>query len=144
MLTEVEGDLFDLGLPAIGHGCNCSGVMGAGIAAEFRRRWPQMYQQYREMCLRHELTLGDLFVYESDVAIYNLMTQPTSGPTANLGAIGKSVKAALQDCDEFGIPKLGLPRIGCGIGGLRWEDVRQVLDEAAEDSPVDLVLVTLP
>ena len=45
--TMVTGDLFDLGLPAIGHGCNCSGSMGAGIAVQFKRRFAAMYQEYR-------------------------------------------------------------------------------------------------
>jgi O-acetyl-ADP-ribose deacetylase (regulator of RNase III) len=65
-MTMVTGDLFELGLPAIGHGCNCVGSMGAGIAKEFRRRYPRMYQEYRQRCQRGQFGLGDIFPWEAD------------------------------------------------------------------------------
>lgn len=49
-VTEVVGDLFDIDLPAIGHGCNSRGSMGAGIAVQFRRRYPDMYREYKRRC----------------------------------------------------------------------------------------------
>jgi O-acetyl-ADP-ribose deacetylase (regulator of RNase III) len=62
----VTGDLFNLGLPAVGHGCNCAGAMGAGIAVEFKRWFPAMYQQYRRRCQQGGLQLGDVFVWDRD------------------------------------------------------------------------------
>lgn len=141
----VTGDLFDLGLPALGHGCNCVGAMGAGIAVEFKRRYPRMYLEYRRRCQHGRFQLGDIFVWEEpDLVIYNLATQPVPRPSATLAAIDTSVRAALADAQQRGLPRLGVPRIGAGLGGLDWNDVKDVLADAGGGSPVELVAVSLP
>jgi len=142
--VEVTGDLFRLGLPAIGHGCNCEGRMGAGIATTFRHRWPAMYSEYRRRCLSGQFRLGDVFVWEADgVVIYNLATQPLPGPTASLDAIRAAVMAALADAAERGLPRLGVPRLGAGVAGLRSPEVEAVQREVAEESAVQLVVASL-
>jgi O-acetyl-ADP-ribose deacetylase (regulator of RNase III) len=144
-LIAITGDLFELGLPALGHGCNCVGAMGAGIAKEFKRRFPRMYREYRRRCRNGQFGLGDVFVWQADaLVIYNLATQPVPGPSARLDAIVTSVRAALVDAEHRGLSRLGVPRIGAGLGGLQWPDVAAVLDAATADSAVDLVVVSLP
>ena len=144
-LTAVTGDLFGLDLPALGHGCNCAGAMGAGIAVVFRKRYPAMYREYRRRCTAGEFRPGDVFVWEApDLVVYNLATQPVPGPTARLDAIEASVRAALADAEVRELPRLGIPRLGAGLGGLDWSDVAPVLGRVADDSTVELVVVSLP
>jgi O-acetyl-ADP-ribose deacetylase (regulator of RNase III) len=144
-LTMITGDLFELGLPALGHGCNCAGAMGAGIAVEFKRRFPAMYQEYRSRCRQGRFVPGEIFVWEApDVVIYNLATQPIPGPSATLQAIDTSIRAALADAEHRRIARLGVPRIGAGLGGLGWNDVAAVLARASESSTVELIAVSLP
>jgi O-acetyl-ADP-ribose deacetylase (regulator of RNase III) len=150
VITFVEGDLFDMDLPALGHGCNCQGVMGRGIAVVFKNRYPEMYKVYQDACENLEYQLGDVFVWgppdqtPGEPVIYNLATQPTPGPTASLEAIQSSLTDALEDAKERGIDKIGIPRIGAGLGGLKWEDVSVALAMVADPSPVELVVVSLP
>lgn len=147
---DVTGDLFALDLPAIGHGCNCAGLMGSGIALEFRRRFAFMHSEYRARCSRGEYHPGDVMFWEEgrpaqpDLFIFNLMTQPVPGPTATLDAIRTSVQTALEIAETEGVDRLGLPRIGCGYGGLDWVDVSALLRELGEASPVELIAVSLP
>jgi O-acetyl-ADP-ribose deacetylase (regulator of RNase III) len=144
-LTPVTGDLFELRLPALGHGCNCAGAMGAGIAVEFKRRFPDMYREYRSRCRQGRFVLGEIFLWEaSDATIYNLATQPVPRPSATLQAIDTSVRAALADAEQRRKVELGIPRIGAGLGGLDWNDVADVLAGASEGSTVELVVVSLP
>ena len=76
MIVERTGDLFTADCPALGHGVNTLGSMGAGIAVEFRRRWPAMYDAYREECRSGRLQPGGIFVYQApDRLIVNLATQ---------------------------------------------------------------------
>jgi O-acetyl-ADP-ribose deacetylase (regulator of RNase III) len=139
------GDLFALELPAIGHGCNCAGAMGAGIAKEFKRRFPEMYLEYRRQCRTGRFRLGDILVWPTEeVTVYNLATQPAPGPSATLDAIDLAVRAALADVEQRGLPRLGIPRIGSGLGGLPWLDVAAVLHAAVADATADLVVATLP
>ena len=143
--TEFEGDLLTLGLPAIGHGCNCRGSMGAGIAKQLRDRYPQMYAAYNAKCRDGSFRPGGFFAWEADdTVIYNLATQQEPGPDARLDAIEASVRAALADAQAREIPTLGLPRLGSGIGGLQWTDVADTLRSLAAESPVHLTVVRLP
>jgi O-acetyl-ADP-ribose deacetylase (regulator of RNase III) len=149
MVDYIEGDLFYADLPAIGHGVNCMGLMGKGIAKEFRRRYPEMYKAYRQLCLDRDLKLGDMFVWEpalpDEPLVYNLATQYSIGACADLVAISKAVEMALRDCAERKITHLGLPHIGSGVGGLAWAEVEEILEEISELVPeVTLVVVTQP
>src|ERR1700678_3621437 len=94
--SEVIGDLFEVDAPAIGHGCNTEGAMGAGIAVEFKRRYPDMYKEYKRRCSSGAFSLGDVFVWETQArVVYNLATQPRPGPSASVEAIQQSVTKAL-------------------------------------------------
>ncbi len=140
------GDLFEQSLPALAHGVNCAAVMGAGIAHEFRRRWPAMFDIYRERCRAGMVRLGGVLPWRAPdgLMIYNMATQRRPAPPASLDAIRSSLTATLTDAWQRGVPTLGLPRVGTGHGGLAWADVAKVIEEAAAFSPVRVVVVSLP
>ena len=84
-------------------------------------------------------------VQKENTVIFNLATQPDPGPTATLGQISFAVGGALEACASWNIPALGIPRIGAGLGGLQWADVRKTLQEtASQQDAVELVVVSLP
>lgn len=139
----LKGDLFESGLPAIGHGCNTKGSMGAGIAKEFRRRWPAMYEEYRRRCLAGTFGLGDVFVWETMPVIFNLGTQPRPRPSATLEAIETAVSSMLEIAERRSIPAVGLPWIGAGLGGLNWADVYETLNAVAARGTPELVIFEL-
>ena len=140
------GDLFDQSLPALAHGVNCSAVMGAGIAGEFRRRWPAMHDLYRARCRAGMLRVGGVLPWRAPdgLIIYNLAIQRRPVAPASLDALRSALTAALVDAQQRGIHSLGLPRIGAGHGGLQWDDVAKVVEDAAAVSPLHVVVVTLP
>ena len=145
-VEERVGDLFAAAdVDAIGHGCNCAGVMGAGIAVEFKRRWPAMFEEYRRRCLDGRFGLGDVFAWPGDgLVVYNLGTQRTKGTKATLDAVATATERMLRDAAERGVTVIGLPRIGAGLGGLPWPAVRGRLVEVASDGAVRLIVHTLP
>jgi O-acetyl-ADP-ribose deacetylase (regulator of RNase III) len=142
MILFRDGDLFESGLRFIAHGVNCRGAMGAGIAAQFRARWPLMYESYRKRCIRGALIPGDIHVWAADGGrvVFNLATQREPGPDAKpwmiTAAIGRMITEARED---YKISVIGMPMIGCGIGGLTGDDLRRCLLPYA-DAPVDLVV----
>lgn len=140
MLTEVQGDLFTVsGLDALAHGVNCIGVMGAGIAKEFKRRYPAMFEEYARLCRRDRLYLGDTFAWKAREAwIYNLATQPRPGPCATLDAVAKAVENMVDMATAVNVRRIGMCRVGCGLGGLRWPDVRPIIARAAEH--IDIIV----
>ncbi|XCN73275.1 MAG: macro domain-containing protein [Candidatus Electrothrix aestuarii] len=141
-VTFVQGDLFDYdGLDAVCHGCNCAGAMGKGIALEFRKRYPAMYSEYKQKCQDNKFDIGDVFTWkENSLIIFNLGTQKTWRTKATLTAIEISVTEMLQLAIHMKISKIGVPRIGAGLGGLSWIDVKKLLVEIADNYPVELVV----
>jgi O-acetyl-ADP-ribose deacetylase (regulator of RNase III) len=142
----VTGDLFASGLPALAHGCNCKGTMGKGIAAEFKRRWPAMYAEYHQHCQDGRFTLGDVFSWsDGTITIFNLATQESyrGKVRAEIGAIESALTKMLDLAVERRLPAVGLPRIGAGLGGLDWSEVRAVIERLGEPSPVKLVVFSL-
>lgn len=120
-----DGDLFTSGLPALAHGCNTKGKMGSGIAVQFRQLYPLMYEEYAQMCKDGDLGLGDVFIWKANPVIFNLMTQENPGPNASVEAINRCVTTMLMDGMRLGITEIGMPRIGAGIGGLKWSQVEE-------------------
>ena len=144
VITEVRGDLLGAGLPALAHGCNCAGTMGAGVAKDIRHRWPSLYRQYRGACRTGGFLPGDVLVWPGPPVVYNLAVQLRPGPTASLAAIEVAVARMLDLAEAEGVAEIGMPRIGCGPGGLRWAEVGPLLDDLVGASEVDLVVFEKP
>ena len=127
MIVERSGNLFTSDCPAYAQGVNTMGSMGAGIAVEFRKRWPAMFEEYRVLCRDRLLQPGGIHVYRAaDRTIVNLATQRSFRRGA---ARLEFVRTAAHEASQLPLEGLALPRIGAGLGGLRWTDVRQVLEE---------------
>jgi len=134
VIEYVFGDLFSSDAQALAHGCNCLGVMGAGIAAEFKERYPEMYQAYRRQCLDGSFGLGSVMVWVEDgkQIVFNLGTQPRPGRCASYEAMGESLGAMKRVADDIGVKVIAIPRIGTGHGGLEWSKVKLIVEEIFE------------
>lgn len=151
-LSYKHGDLFAGGEEAIAHGVNCRGVMGSGIAVGFRQRYPDMYESYRIICDKNQLQLGGVIPWGQGDAkpglcplVYNLATQVDPGPNASYHGIMVAVDKMLGELDRCGIHQVGIPQIGCGIGGLEWPQVEGILLALTEKYPdVDVVVYVYP
>lgn len=152
------------------HGVNCVGVMGAGIALAIARAWPSERDAYVDMVweattntdLMAEDLLGMIFVDPKRVAdsgvatfdftrptVIHACTQVLPGPNADLHAVVTTFKLALEFIkkrDHDSKPKLFMPRVGCGIGGLKWNEVFPHLEEAYQEhsDAVDVIVIDLP
>lgn len=126
-----NGDLFTTDARGIGHGINCKGKMGAGIAVLFRKKYPEMFTKYQEKCLAGEIMPGDCFVWDNEdgTFVYNLASQDYPGKHAKLFWLGNAAAKALKHADSHGVKAIALPQIGCGIGGLDWNEVASLLEE---------------
>ncbi len=138
MLTETTGDLFtvayELNVDAIAHGVNCQGAMHAGIADKFRRKWPDMFEQYRILCNNKNLKPGQAFIYKTNGKfIYNLATQQFVGPNAKLEYVHDAFTAMQIHALKNNVSSLAIPRIAAGIGGLNWDDVRNTIEHVCID-----------
>lgn len=148
MITHKTGNIFTTELQAIGHGVNTQGVMGSGIAVAVKKIHPNVYKEYRDVCLGRGMSGGDLLVVQSTTDgkfIFNLASQEGTGANATYSFLRTSVRKGLAYCVETNLLELALPQIGCGIGALEWEVVLPILEEESERYPeVNLELWTYP
>jgi O-acetyl-ADP-ribose deacetylase (regulator of RNase III) len=136
MIVYQIGSLFDSTQLTIGHGVNCLGFMGAGIALQFRQRFPSNFYMYKTLCDNGNLKPGDaMFVDDVDDKtlqvrkIANLATQYYPGDDATIPRVENAIEAAVMHLTDLGIYEMAIPKIGCGIGGLEWKDVEEVLSK---------------
>lgn len=130
-MIERLGNLFDTDAPALGHGVNTDGLMGAGIAKQFKNRYFHNYVHYRQACSDKMIHTG-YYVACADKGkiIYNIASQDRPGPHAKRdwltnGLLHTSIHAA-----SIGINRIAIPEIGCGIGGLERDDLDYAIDVA--------------
>lgn len=151
MYSEHIGDIFTSTADAIGHGVNCRGLMGAGIAKAVRAKMPdRFFADYQTLCTLYDMQ-GDYSIGVNDetgLTIVNLYTQIEPGANAEyrllVAALTRFVAqndSPLNDAHDY-IKTLALPRIGCGIGGLDWKIVRQILRGFSEF--IDIEVWELP
>ena len=140
MISHEEGRLFDYAHKAYAHGVNTGGVMNAGIAVEFKNRFPGLLKAYREQCKYDNLSPGELFLFKAPNAlVFNLATQRPSG-RAQRSYLQKSVGLLYLAARSQGITDIHMPKIGCGLGGLHEEDLIEALDPFLHDSKHHVVI----
>jgi O-acetyl-ADP-ribose deacetylase (regulator of RNase III) len=145
-VEHTTGDLFEGQFDAVAHGVNCAAEMRSGIAVRFRVRYPDMYTRYLDECHDRRLTLGRVLPWRTrhGLWVYNLATQDRPGSDARPYAIAQSLAEGLARAEDQGVRSLGIPRLGAGVGGLTWDEVVPVLEEAAGASRVRVITVTPP
>lgn len=127
-----DGDLFGTFHKIIGHGVNCKGVMGAGVALGVKKNFPVAYETYLSQCASERgLNPGEVqAVLDGDKIIFNMATQNRPGPDATYDNILKAATNALTLCKSYKEDFVAIPRIGSRIGGLEWSMVDVVLQAA--------------
>lgn len=127
----VSGDLFRNTRSAncYAHGCNCAGAMGLGVAVQFKKEYPRMYDVYHWMCKNGQFKPGDVFPWfePNKPSVLNLATQPVPGKSAKLEYIQSTFEKIVLNRNVWDIKTLALPRIGAGLGGLDWHDVKKLM-----------------
>lgn len=138
-----NGDMFEERTDAIVNTVNCVGVMGKGVALEFKRRWPKNFNEYKRLCDHKGLTPGKMFVFDNSDFLTEghhryLINFPTKQHWRSRSKI-EYVKDGLVDfveqVRELGITSVAMPPLGCGNGGLDWEDVRPLIEDAVAELP---------
>lgn len=141
MIVIRFGDIFKYEHQSLAHGVNALGKMGAGIAVEFRKRYPNMYRRYREKCKKHELKPGDLLFYRfhSLPDVFNLVTQKNL-KAAREEYLEQAVQKLYMKAKKESITDIAMPEIGCGLGGLSPDFLRKTLNKYFNPSNINITV----
>lgn len=135
MISQGTGSIFNSNAEAIVNAVNCVGVMGAGLAKAFKNRYPLMYEQYALKCRLGLIRPGatDLYILDAIKPKYiiNFPTKDHFKDPSKLMYIQQGNIDLVNVVRDWKIKSIAVPALGCGLGGLNWEDVKSSIKIAA-------------
>jgi O-acetyl-ADP-ribose deacetylase (regulator of RNase III) len=128
------GNLLEAKTDALVNTVNTVGVMGKGIALQFKERFPHNFKIYANACKKGEVTVGKLLVvkehtFEGDKFIINFPTKTEWFKKSQYNYIESGLQELVEVIKVYNIKSIAIPPLGCGNGGLKWEKVKQLMDK---------------
>lgn len=141
MIKLTQGDLLKQDdVDAIVNTVNCVGVMGKGIALQFKNKWPANFNAYAAACKVGKVRPGRMFVFDSGGLvkpnfIINFPTKDHWRGSSKIEFIRDGLVDLVTQVRRLGIRSIAVPPLGCGNGGLDWADVRPLIESAFQPLP---------
>jgi O-acetyl-ADP-ribose deacetylase (regulator of RNase III) len=137
MLIYHRTNLLESNAQTLVNTVNCVGVMGKGIALEFKQRYPAMFRAYKRICDLHQLEIGTLWLWQgADHWVLNFPTKKHWRYPSKIEWVEAGLDKFVAEYSRRGITEVSFPRLGCGNGGLRWGDVRPVMERYLGNLPI--------
>ncbi len=140
-VTITKGDLLEQKVDAIVNTVNCVGVMGKGIALQFKRKWPSNFRDYQAACKSKLITPGRMFVHDAGALakqpryIINFPTKIHWKGKSQIQFIDAGLEDLVRQIQALDIRSIAIPPLGCGNGGLGWSEVRPRIERALAAVP---------
>ena len=140
MIELRRGDLLKQNAEALVNAVNCVGVMGRGIALQFRKAFPENFKIYEAACKRGEVKPGEMLVFDTHQVtnpryIINFPTKRHWRDQSRITDIESGLEALVEEVHDRGISSIAVPALGCGLGGLKWSEVRPRIEKAFAKVP---------
>ncbi|HFC6356993.1 MULTISPECIES: type II toxin-antitoxin system antitoxin DNA ADP-ribosyl glycohydrolase DarG [Neisseria] len=135
MIEFKTGDIFESDAEALVNTVNCVGIMGRGIALQFKNKYPENFRAYQQACKQEMLKPGEMFVFETEQLVLPrwIINFPTKRHWRGKSRI-EDIESGLIDLvnviQEKNIHSIAIPPLGAGLGGLDWEQVRLRIENA--------------
>ncbi len=135
MIEYKSGDILKEDAEALINTVNCVGVMGRGIALQFKKTFPENYKSYAAACKNDEVQPGCMFVFATREIInphfiINFPTKRHWRGKSRMEDIKSGLKALVEVIHKYDIHSVAIPPLGSGLGGLNWEAVKQLIEKA--------------
>lgn len=149
MIKFTKGDLLNSDVEALVNTVNCVGIMGRGIALQFKKMYPENFEAYAAACAVNEVTPGKMFVFETEEMtnpkyIINFPTKRHWRGNSKIEDIETGLVALKQEISRLGIKSIALPPLGSGLGGLPWPATKERIIQTFEDVADVEILVYEP
>src|SRR5579883_3493743 len=140
MITLTKGDILVAGAEALVNTVNCVGVMGRGVALQFKKAYPENFRYYEQACKNGEVEPGRMLVFKTGLLtgpkyIINFPTKRHWRGDSRLEYIDAGLVALVAAIKEHNIKSIAIPPLGCGLGGLNWAEVRPRIEAAMRQVP---------
>lgn len=141
MLAYVRGNLFESPAQTLVNTVNTVGVMGKGIALDFKRFYPDMFREYQRLCEEGRLRIGTLQLYHTPhKLILNFPTKTEWRKPSRLSYIEAGLRTFVAMYEQAGIRSVAFPPLGCGNGELSYDDVQPLMEHYLKPLPIQTFL----
>ncbi|MBU1903529.1 MAG: macro domain-containing protein [Proteobacteria bacterium] len=149
MIKLTQGNMLEADVEALVNTVNCVGVMGKGIALQFKQAFRDNFQAYANACRKGEVKPGLMFIFPTDRMInpkyiINFPTKRHWKEKSKLEYIEQGLNALVKEVGRLGIKAIAIPPLGCGYGGLNWPVVCNLIETAFDQLPDVQVLLFEP
>ena len=149
MIKLKKGNILKQDAEAIVNTVNCVGVMGRGIALQFKKAFPDNFKAYESACENGDIKPGSMFVFDTQNMynpryIINFPTKRHWKGKSRMEDIDSGLKALVHEVQTRKINSIAIPPLGCGLGGLNWNDVLPKIKSAFDALPNVQVLILEP
>ena len=129
MIEFMTGDILKADAECLVNTVNCVGIMGRGVALEFKKNYPDNFKSYVEACKRQEVSPGQMFVHDigelfNPRYIINFPTKRHWRNESRMDDIESGLVSLVEVIKAKNIRSIAIPSLGCGLGGLDWEEVK--------------------
>ena len=146
MIRFTQGDILKAEAEALVNTVNCVGVMGRGIALQFKQRFPANFKAYAVACAQGEVQPGRMFVFETGAMmlphyVINFPTKRHWRGKSRIEDIRAGLQALVNEIRTRNIRSIAIPSLGSGLGGLDWQEVKPLMEQMLADlTDVDIVV----
>jgi O-acetyl-ADP-ribose deacetylase (regulator of RNase III) len=141
MITYVYGDIFYSPARVLVNPVNTVGAMGSGLAYNFKRFFPDMFEQYRDLCQHDAFDIGQLLLYRSPHKwILNFPTKRHFRAVSKLEYLEDGLKRFARLYADLNMTSISFPALGTGEGGLDWDEVRPLMEAYLEPLPIQVYI----
>jgi O-acetyl-ADP-ribose deacetylase (regulator of RNase III) len=135
----IEQNITETDLLYVAHGCNKQGVFNKGVAKDIREKWPLAYKYYM---LHYQTTALGNYIQafipgENEKVILNIITQNSYGNFGKHASYFHVINGLHKAIQYYNIKRMAIPKIGCSLGGLKWETMEILLKELEDLTGVE-------
>jgi O-acetyl-ADP-ribose deacetylase (regulator of RNase III) len=144
MIKYITGNILESNAQALVNTVNTQGVMGKGIALQFKNIFPSNFKAYKEACEKKEIAIGKVFVHKDrslatgDKTIINFPTKDSWRKPSEYSFIEKGLDDLIHVIELHEIKSIAIPPLGAGNGGLEWEKVKQIIEKKLAHLQIDI------
>lgn len=139
MIVKI-GNMFESHAQTLVNTVNCVGVMGKGIALDFKNKYPEMFKEYSQLCAQNRVKPGVPYYYSDllGASVINFPTKDHWRSPSKLSYIKNGLEWFRNNYQQLGITSIAFPPLGCGNGGLPWTVVGPLMYKMLSDLPIDI------
>ena len=141
MIKYLSGTIFNAGTSTIVNTVNCDGFMGAGLALEFKLRYPKLYQDYLKDIAENKVNIGQVnYYFVNNMTIINFPTKLHFNFPSKTDWIEAGLKNFVETYKKFNITSVAFPKLGARNGGLDWREVKIIMEKYLSNLDIDVFI----